>query len=114
MSIWTELWERVTEIANDIGIISKKVNTVALAAVADGTSIYRTDRDANGIFVTTTWKRTDGTNAKISQLSMLDGSNRYTRRTETFYDTNGTTVLIVRVYTLTYNAFDQVTSEVLA
>lgn len=114
MSLWTELYDRITDIASDVGITVKKMNTVALAAITDGTSIYRTNRDANGIFQTTTWKRLDGTNAKLSELSLPDGSNRYTRRTETFYDTDGTTVLIIRVYTLSYNGTDQLISEVLS
>ncbi len=111
MSLYTKLWEQLGTIATDVGIILKKTNATALAAHTDGCNISRTDRDANGIFVTTTWTRTNGTVAKTSVLSVPDGSNRYTRRTETLYDANGTTQLVVRVYTLAYNAFDQVITE---
>lgn len=111
MSIYTKLWEQIGVIATDIGILVKRMNTLALAAHTDGTTISRTGRDANGIFVTTTWTRTNGTVAKTSVFSIPDGSNRYTRRTETLFDTDGTTQLVVRVYTLAYNAFDQVITE---
>lgn len=114
MSLYTELWNRIGDIGRDVGILSKKINNVALFAISDNTSIYRTDRDATGVFVTTTWKRLDGTIAKQSVLSLPDGSLRYTRRTETIYDLDGTTALTTRVFTLTYNGTDQIISEVLS
>lgn len=113
MSLYTELWARIGDIATDVGSLYKIINKAVIATTADNTSVYRTDRDANGIFVTVTYKRRDGTNAKTSVLSIPDGNNRYTRRTETYFDTNGTTVLDTRVYTLSYNGFGELTSEVL-
>lgn len=114
MSLWTELWTRVGEIGRDVGLVSKKVNTLSLGVVTDGLSVFRTDRDANGIFVTTTWKRLDGTTAKTAVFSLPDGSSRYTNRTDTIYDLNGTTILVQRTFVLSYNGFDEVIQEELA
>lgn len=113
MSLYTKIWEQLGVIATDVGLLVKKMNVLVLAAHTDGCTIARTGRDANGIFVTTTWTRTNGTVAKTSVLSLPDGSSRYTRRTETLYDTDGTTALVTRVYTLAYNGFDQVITETL-
>ncbi len=113
MSLWTELWNRIGSVGRDVGLVSKKVNALSLGVVTDGLSVYRTDRDISGNFVTTTWKRTDGTTAKTAVFSLPDGSNRYTRRTDTIYDVGGTTMLVQRTFTLTYNGFDQLVDEVL-
>lgn len=113
MSLWTELSNRIGSVGRDVGLVSKKINALSLGVVTDGLSVYRTGRDANGIFVTTTWKRTDGTTAKTSVFSLPDGSSRYTRRTDTIYDVDGTTMLVQRTFTLTYNGFDQLVDEVL-
>ncbi len=113
MSLYTKLWNQLGVIATDVGILLKKMNTLALAAHTDGCTVARTGRDANGIFVTTTWTRTNGTVAKTSVLSLPDGSNRYTRRVDTLFDTDGTTALVTRTFTLAYNGFDQLITETL-
>lgn len=73
-------------------------------------NMYRSGKDANGIFVTLEYKRTDGT---LFKKSVLSGgtSPKYTTRTVTYYAANGTTVLLTKVYTLTYTG-DDLTSEV--
>ena len=114
MSLWTELSNRIGSVGRDVGLVSKKVNALSLGVVTDGLSVYRTGRDANGIFVTTTWKRTDGTTAKTAVFSLPDGSSRYTRRIDTIYDLNGTTILVQRTFFLSYNGFDEVIQEELA
>lgn len=76
-------------------------------------SIYKTNQDVNGIYVTVTYKRADGTTYKISTLSNADANGNYTTQTVKYYATNGTTVERTEVYTLTYNADGDVESEVL-
>lgn len=75
-------------------------------------STYKTNRDANGIFTTVTYKRANGTTYKVSELSNpVDGN--YTTQTVTYYQADGVTVDRTEVYTITYNADGDVESEVL-
>lgn len=75
-------------------------------------NLYRANKDAYGVYVTLQWKRTDATLAKQSVLSGGTAPN-YTTRTVTYYDTDGTTVLATKTYTLSYTGSD-VISEVLS
>jgi hypothetical protein len=65
----------------------------------------REDKDSNGIFITTKYKDVSGV---VRKKSVLSGgtSPSYTTRTETYYDTDGTTELYQRVYTLNYSGSD--------
>jgi hypothetical protein len=75
-------------------------------------STYRSNKDSESIYTTITYKRSDSTNYAVSVLS--GGTTPlYTTRTETFYDTDGTTVLSTNVYTLTYDVDGLLESEVL-
>lgn len=73
--------------------------------------MYRSGKDANGVFTTVEWKRNDGT---LAIKSVLSGgtSPKYTTRTLTYYDTNGTTLLKTTTRTITYDADDDWTQEV--
>jgi hypothetical protein len=62
----------------------------------------RTGKDAEDIYVTTNYKDVNGVVRKKSVLSGGTSPN-YTTRTETVYDTDGTTVLYERVYTQQYD-----------
>lgn len=74
-------------------------------------SSARSGKDANGIYTTTEYRRHDGTLAKTSVLS--DGTTpTYTTRTVTFYQTDGATVVLTQVFTLTYSG-NELVSEVL-
>jgi hypothetical protein len=89
---------------------SVKTHMAEYTAHGEIANVYRSDKDANGVFVTLEYKRTDGT---LFKKSVLSGgtSPQYTTRTVTYYDADGTTVLLTKVYTLTYSG-DDLTSEV--
>ena len=74
-------------------------------------NVYKSGKDANGIFTIVEYKRADGT---LYARSALSGgtSPKYTTRTVTYYDTNGTTVLRTDTYTLTYDTQGDLISEV--
>lgn len=74
-------------------------------------STFKLNKDANDIFTELQYKRADGT---LYLKSILSGgtSPEYTTRTETEYETDGTTVKSTRVYTITYTD-GKVVSEVL-
>jgi hypothetical protein len=75
-------------------------------------STYRITKDSNGIFTEVDLKRADNT---LYMKSVLSGgtSPQYTTRTETYYDTNGSTVLATKVYTISYDGDGDVSSDVL-
>lgn len=75
-------------------------------------SLYRSDKDSNGVYVTLQWKRPDGTLAKKSVLSG-GTSPKYTTRMVTYYDAAGTAVVLTKSYALTYTG-DELISEVLS
>lgn len=75
-------------------------------------SVYKSNKDDNGIYTNVTYKRADGTIYKISELSNLIDGN-YTTQTITYYKENGSTVDKTEVYSITYNADGDVESEVL-
>ncbi|KXG09956.1 hypothetical protein AT864_01516 [Anoxybacillus sp. P3H1B] len=74
-------------------------------------NVYKSGKDANGIFTTVEYKRPNGT---LYAKSVLTGgtSPQYTTRTITYYDTDGTTVLRADTYTLVYDADGDLISEV--
>ena len=84
--------------------------TMAAASPDQELSTIRSDKDVNGIFVTISSLRADETLAKRSVLSG-GTSPEYTTRTETWYDTDGVTVLSTQVYTLTYDDGDLVSEK---
>lgn len=79
-------------------------------------SMYKSAFNANnGLFETTTWRRHDASLAATSILTGAVSGNGYlpTTRTETLYAGNGTTVLRTTVYDLTYDALNNLVSEVI-
>jgi hypothetical protein len=74
-------------------------------------SLYRTTKDANGVFTVLEWNRPSGSRFKRSALSG-GTSPKYTTRTVTYYGSDGTTILATKTYTLTYTGED-LTSEVI-
>jgi hypothetical protein len=65
--------------------------------------VHNSEKDGYGIFTETQFKRySDGS---LFRKSVLSGgtSPQYTTRTETWYDTDGTTVLRTNTYTLAYD-----------
>lgn len=83
-----------------------------LATHGEILSLYRSDKDSNGVYTTLQWKRADGNLAKKSVLSG-GTSPKYTTRTVTYYNAAGTTVILTKTYTETYTG-DDLTSEVLS
>ena len=92
------------------------VLTEPLRYLTDGTpQAYKLDRsavavDANGIFTTVKYYRTDGS---LAEQSVLSGGSSpvYTTRTITRYASDGTTVVSTTVLTLTYDAYNNVITE---
>lgn len=76
-------------------------------------STYKSDVDANGVYTKVTYKRADGTNYKVSQLSNVNDNGNYETQTITYYKLDGTTVDKTEVYSINYNADGDVESEVL-
>jgi hypothetical protein len=74
-------------------------------------NVYKSGKDANGIFTTVEYKRPDGT---LYARSVLSGgtSPQYTTRTITYYAADGTTVIRTDPYTLVYDADGDLISEV--
>lgn len=79
--------------------------------VKDNLSLYRLNKDSNGVYVVTEYKRGDDT---LFRRSTLSGgtSPQYTTRTDNFYNNDGTAVIYSMVYTLSYTDGELV-SEVL-
>lgn len=82
------------------------------AAHGEVASLYRSAKDANDIFTILEWKRADGT---LFKKSVLSGgvSPKYTTRTLTYYEADGTTVKLTKTFALTYDAADLLIQEVL-
>ncbi len=74
--------------------------------------IEKSNKDSEGIFTTVTYKRKS--NNSLYATSVLSGgtSPQYTTRTVKFYDTDGVTLLLEKIFTLTYDADGDLVSEV--
>lgn len=75
-------------------------------------STYKLGKDGNGMYTDVQLKRRDGTLAIRSVLSGGTSPN-YNTRTITEYALNGTTIVKTTTYALTYDADDNLISEVL-
>lgn len=75
-------------------------------------SLTRSNKDENGIFTTLTYTRQDSTVAKESVLSG-GTSPEYTTRTETWYASDGQTVINTLVFSLTYDGDGELVGETL-
>ena len=76
-------------------------------------SIIKSNKDANGVFTKVTYKRSDGTILKTSELSNADSSGNYTTQTVKYYKLDGSTLDTTEVYTITYDDSGDVVSEIL-
>jgi hypothetical protein len=75
---------------------------------------YRSGKDANGQFVTVEYFRQNGTLFSSSVLSgTTDSFGNYPTRTQTFYDTNGATILKQVSYNRTFDVDGDFISEVI-
>lgn len=74
-------------------------------------SLYRLNKDVNGVFTELQYKRSDGA---LFKKSVLSGgtSPKYTTRTVTYYKADGITINATKIYTEVYTG-DDLTSEVL-
>ena len=74
-------------------------------------NVYKSGKDANGIFTVVEYKRPNGT---LYARSVLSGgtSPQYTTRTITYYAADGTIVIKTDPYTLIYDADGDLISEV--
>lgn len=77
----------------------------------EATTVERSGKDSEGIYVILDYKRADGTLFKKSTLSG-GTSPEYTTRTVDFYDTDGVTIAQTVTYSLTYDDGDLI-SEVI-
>lgn len=90
-------------LSTQIGILSDKTDDLKTA---------KTNKDANGIYTTVTYRRKS--NDSLFATSILSGgtSPSYTTRTVTYYEVNGTTVRKTVTFTLSYDADGVLVSEV--
>jgi hypothetical protein len=74
--------------------------------------LTRSGKDANGIFTNVQYNRKS--DSSLYKISILSGGTtpNYTTRTETYYATDGVTVIKTITYTLSYDSDNAVTSEV--
>jgi hypothetical protein len=96
MILWKKI--RITSSPMDAALIED--NSIMFAKLHSSTvdkirhdvyGTYKTNKDSNGVFVTTEKKRKDGT---LFMRSVLSGgtSPQYSIRTETYYEADGVTV----------------------
>ena len=106
--------DTIPALAANMQIINDAVETHLsdYAAHGDILSRYRTDKDAEGIFITIEWKRPDGTLAKKSVLSG-GTSPQYEIRTVTYYKTDGIIVKETVIYDQFYDVDGDWTHEVI-
>lgn len=103
---------QITKVAGDLNDLSNELDSLsttvynAMANINDSYSLtkQRTNKDSNGIFTNVSYKRKR--NGKLYATSVLsDGTSpKYTKRTETMYAEDGTTVIGTTVYTITYDS----------
>lgn len=96
--------------ATDVNSVQTALVNIQRYLLDQGGNLRKTvsGRDANGIYVTTDYKRVDGTLYMRSVLSQLSGKN-YSRDTWTFYDKTGIVPNDAVVWTLTYDVDGNVT-----
>jgi hypothetical protein len=104
----------------DVAYVDSVAASFVLGTIPDGSlgtvkfqqySIVRLNKDVNGIYTEIQFIREDAT---MEAKSVLSGGTtpKYTTRTETYYQADGTTVRTTIVYALNYTG-DDLTSEVI-
>ncbi len=102
--------------AATLGEVSEKVNVALAKTHTLGCSLYKTNyNEPTGQYLNLTWNRSDGTLAATSVLSNLSATDEglYTTRTETLFAADGITAVKTTVYTLSYDIYRNVVSEVI-
>ncbi|MDR4987149.1 hypothetical protein RGU74_27010 [Bacillus cereus] len=107
--------QKITTNKNNITTLETKVtdNTKKVDGLLEPLSVYKTLKDANGIYKTVEWKTKGGILRKKSVLSDPDANGNYLTQTITKYADNGTTVIETQVFKPTYDSDGDVMSEVL-
>lgn len=100
---------------NNITTLTTKTtdNTKKVDGLLESLSIYKTLKDANGIYKTIEWKTKSGILRRKSVLSDPDANGNYLTQTITKYADDGTTVIETQVFKPTYDIDGDVISEVL-
>ncbi len=99
-----------------LGEVAEKVNVALARTHTLGCSLYKTNyNEPTGQYLNLTWNRSDGTLAATSVLSNLSATYEglYTTRTETLFAADGVTTIKTTVYTLSYDIYRNVVSEVI-
>ncbi|MGX8177304.1 phage tail protein [Exiguobacterium artemiae] len=93
-------------------VAQNSTKTEILSDKTDDLKTAKTNKDANGIFTTITYRRKS--NDSLFATSVLSGgtSPSYTTRTVTYYEANGTTIRKTVTFTLSYDADGALVSEV--
>lgn len=90
---------------NKIGEIILQLGNVLPLGDLTQFSVYKSNKDVNGLYTTVSIKRKDGTLAITSVLSGGTSPN-YTTKVETYYKSDGTIIGNPITYTRTYDATD--------
>ena len=80
----------------------------------DEMNSYASNIDVNGIYTVVDFKRADATLYLKSTLSNTDASGNYQTVTWQFYDAAGTTIMLTKTWTLTYNIDNLIITKVVA
>lgn len=79
-----------------------------------GLNEYGSAIDANGLYTIISYKRADGTLYMKSTLSNPDASLNYQTDTWQFYNAAGTTIMLTKTWTISYDANGGIVSKVVA
>lgn len=99
----------LAELVDTVGSVSMKVHLM-------GCSMYKSGyHQPSGQYLTITWRRQDNSIAGTSVLSneSVTDEGLFTTRTETFFAADGTTAVRTTVFTLGYDIFRNLVSEVI-
>ncbi|EEL78662.1 hypothetical protein bcere0028_57730 [Bacillus cereus AH1271] len=111
----TALDQKITTNKNNITTLETKTtdNTKKVDGLLESLSIYKSAKDANGIYTTVEWKTKGGVLRRKSVLSSPDANGNYLTQTITKYAENGTTVTETQIFKPTYDVDGDVVNEVL-
>ncbi|WP_309087236.1 tail fiber protein [Domibacillus sp.] len=98
--------------AYDLAAAATTPAEALLAAEHASHKTTKSGKDANGVFTTVEYRRKSDDTLLIKSVLSGGTSPQYTTRTVTYYAANGTTVSKTETYTLTYDADDDLVSEV--
>ncbi|QOK28069.1 hypothetical protein IIE26_05215 [Cytobacillus oceanisediminis] len=109
------LANRITQLENDFATHNsdsiRHITAEERTVWSNQLKIYKSGKDANGVFTVVEYKRQDDTLYAKSSLSGGTGP-QYTTRTVTYYAADGMTVVNTVTWTLTYDSDGDLISEV--